>query len=448
MANQSFAAENFRQIFDYENRRGVYLEAEFFPEIQKLTKDIKTYTANIRDLRKKRDSLLRADYDAQRSKLYEDKRELETKKESLLTKELEKASDEICGGNFRVGLQSVTIPSGKKAYAVDNTPSVYFAMKQLQSNIRSAYAVKQSSRYEIICQLTRILGDRFPKYVVRTDIKDFYETIPREKLLKRIDADAFLTLPTRKIIHEVLSEFERLAGSVTGVPRGIGISAYLAELYMREFDKLVRAREGVIYYARYVDDIVVIFSPEPNSRLDQLLPFIKEQAKALNLALNPEKTDDYDLSSPKKCEFEFLGYRITFGLSRTRVGLGDARMKKYEDRIKRSFDEYKKRAAYQERKARRLLIKRIKFLTGNTRLQNNKGNVMIGTFFSNSLLSDSNELRPLDDALKAEVNSIASASLKHQLNKFSFEEGFSQKRYHPFSTHELSQIVGLWKHEA
>ena len=39
--NQSFSPENFRTIFDYENRRGVYLEGRFFPEIAKLTDEIK-----------------------------------------------------------------------------------------------------------------------------------------------------------------------------------------------------------------------------------------------------------------------------------------------------------------------------------------------------------------------------------------------------------------------
>lgn len=43
MLDQSFSAENFRKIFDIENRKGVYLEGEFYADI-----DEQWFTKNLR----------------------------------------------------------------------------------------------------------------------------------------------------------------------------------------------------------------------------------------------------------------------------------------------------------------------------------------------------------------------------------------------------------------
>jgi hypothetical protein len=217
---------------------------------------------------------------------------------------------------------------------------------------------------------------------------------------------------------------------------------------MREFDQTIKSDRDVIYYARYVDDIVVIFAPRPDSSVTRFLPFVKRQAAQLGLKLNPAKTSTHNLKKPKECKLEYLGYKFTFGKELIRIGLGEKTKQKYKDRIKRSFDAYLKRAEFDQKRARRLLVKRIQFLTGNTRLLNSKHHVVTGIFYSNSLLSSLDELKSLDDFLRTQTNLIKSVSLKNRLVKLSFQEGFSQRRYHAFNVRELSQIVELWKHEA
>jgi len=448
MLNQSFTVDNFRRIVDYENRRGVYLEAEFFPEIAKLTQRIKKCTTNMRDLQRKKTLLPPDQYRSQQSTLNEEKQGLKKEKEKHLTLELQKISAEIGDKNFKVILRQVTIPSGKKAYGVGPDASTYFAIKQLQDNLRRIYRVKQSSRYEIICQLSKVLDDSFPKYVIRTDIDNFYESISREKLLKVLDTDAFLTFPSRRILRQVLEDYGSQSGSPTGVPRGVGISAYLSELYMREFDEGIKAHDDIIFYARYVDDIVIVFSPEPNSSVTGLRPFVEKQANAVGLTLNNTKTRILDCRIPARCEFQYLGYKFSFGRGPITIGLSDNRKQKYKKRISRAFDVYKKRAQFEERKARRLLVRRIQFLTGNTRLKNNKANIMVGVFYSNSCLSDSNELTSLDDHLKVQIAAITPASLQKTLLQYSFKDGFSQRTFRSFSSNELSRIVEVWKHGA
>ncbi len=60
MLDQSFSAENFRKIFDIENRKGIYLEGEFYADIDEINKKIKELNSEIRTLRSK--GLTKEDY--------------------------------------------------------------------------------------------------------------------------------------------------------------------------------------------------------------------------------------------------------------------------------------------------------------------------------------------------------------------------------------------------
>ena len=51
-----------------------------------------------------------------------------------------------------------------------------------------------------------------------------------------------------------------------GVPRGIGISSLLSEIYMRDLDDCIKKRPEVIFYARYVDDIFILLSQLPQGK--------------------------------------------------------------------------------------------------------------------------------------------------------------------------------------
>ena len=54
LLDQSFSTDNFRKIFDYENRKGQHLEGKFFPEIEKITKNLKNFSLEFRELENKR----------------------------------------------------------------------------------------------------------------------------------------------------------------------------------------------------------------------------------------------------------------------------------------------------------------------------------------------------------------------------------------------------------
>ena len=99
---------------------------------------------------------------------------------------------------------------------------------------------------------------------------------------------------------------------------------------------------------------------------------------------------------------------------------------RYKNRLNLIFDAYNSEAKLSEKKARRSLEKRVRFLTGNTRLVNNKKYVVSGIFFSNMLLTDLSDLSELDKLLEVHIMSLRSDRLKRRLLNYSFVLGFQK----------------------
>lgn len=444
MLNQSFSADNFRKIIDYENRKGVYLEGRFFPLVAKITEDIKKLNSEIREKKKQ---LKAAEFDEYKKTANEEKERLENEKEERLGAELQKVSERIVSRDFKFELRKNESIGDKPVYTVDDKPEYHFASKQLQHNFKRLYKVKQANRYAIVSQIKALLNDKFPKYVIRTDIEDFYETIPHDNLLRKLYEDNLLTFLSKRIIRVILNDYKSKSGSNKGVPRGVGLSAYLAELYMRDIDSRIMTLPDLIYYARYVDDMIAVFVPSPDGNKHSI-DAIKGILERYSLSPNPAKTQETDLTQKKASgEIQYLGYRMIVQNGKVEVRLTDRKIDKYKARIDLTLASYLNFSRINEKKARKLLVKRMRFLTGNTRLLNNKKNVLVGIYYSNSLLTSVSDLQEIDTYLDGQIGRIVqSPALKLRLKKFRFVEGFQMKRYSPFATGELSEIINAWKH--
>ena len=449
MLDQSFSAANFRKIVDIENRRGVYLEGEFFPDVEKKSKEIQVVKSELGLLKQQKKAFTDDEFEAKKAELSTKLKEIKEQKEKLLTNELEDISSQINSKGFTFGIKEVDIGMPKKAFVADRNAATFFALKQIQHNIRRLYKVKQANRHQIVCQLRELLGDKFPKYIVRTDISSFYESIPRKQLLEKLRDDPLLTLASKKIIRRILFEYSAIKGGDVGLPRGIGISAYLAELYMRGIDRTVRDYPGVLYYARYVDDIFIIFCPPPNIGTRPFRRAIARELDNLGLRRNRKKTQIITTDSGVTDSVQYLGYKFTISSGPVKLRMTDRKIKRYKQRVDLAFSAYDKKSRMpkkSEAKARSLLEKRVRFLTGNTRLVNNKKNVVSGVFFSNSLLTEMTDLAALDNYLSAKVAGLTSTRLKNRLSSQSFVKGFQTRRYHKFSAQDLCKIVEVWKH--
>jgi len=449
--NQSFSVENFVKIFYDENRKGNYIEGAFsiFKPLQDISKSIKKINQNFK-------SKFYAT-DEKRKQAYKSKDLLKERKFIKLGSILEEVELKICKKDYSIDLTTATVRN-KPVYSISRTnPEVFFLLKQVQKNIQYSFKVKQSDRYEVVSQVINLLDNNFPKYIIRTDIKSFFESIPHEKLKEKIQKNHILSSESKKIIYRILREYKIMTGDNKGIPRGIGISAYLSELYMRDIDNQIKKMPNLTYYARYVDDMILIFTPCTQYDDKKYLETIKKFVEIEGLTLNIGKTKECDLLTTQNFSLDFLGYKIDKNSTSITINITKEKEKKYEKKICLAIEDYNANSKHDEKNARRLLTKRLKYLTGNIRLLNSKKNILVGIYFSNILLNQLTSLNKLDCFLQRVINEKLAPypelhyegekveALKTKFRNFSFKNGFENKKFYTYTKIELEEILKIWK---
>lgn len=360
------------------------------------------------------------------------------------------------------------------------TPSTIedeFALRKLNDNLKRLYKFKQSNRFLIIDQIKSLVLEQVPMAIVKLDIKKFYETIDKEKIIKKIIDDPLLAFESKQIFKKFFMLPEILA--ISGLPRGINISASLSEILMRDFDKKVAQQPGVYFYARYVDDIIIFTFHNPKDITKEVREILEYET---GLKLNTQKTKIIQRQCRcktlvscggvcrcnKQCKcvydrnkdlfFEYLGYRFTFSdipkfSDRLVISLSKRKIQKIKTRIILSFLDFIKTQNYD------LLDKRIAFLTSNFVVKRNKNyeTLNAGIYFNSPHINDLGliELENLDGFLKKTINSKSNSfgtklnlhltSLYRQrLSKYSFKAGFINRKLKKYTPIEINIIKKCW----
>ncbi|MDP3749711.1 MAG: antiviral reverse transcriptase Drt3a [Phenylobacterium sp.] len=448
MLDQTFTTENFRKIYDRANRRGLNLEARFFPALAGLTDDIRTLTGQVRELRRENHRRDDPGVRGQIAALLANRDALKAQKNEAIDAELELLAATVRSDSFDVTLRQAIGPGAKAIYPAEDVPGNFFVLKQLQENLKRLYGVKQANRHHIVCQVRDSIDNGFKWTLVRTDISSFYESIDRQRLLSKITSDQLLSVPSKRQIQRILQEYHRLSGAAVGLPRGVGVSAYLSELFMRELDAKLRGLKGGVLYARYVDDIVVLFSRTLTDEHAAYEGLVRAAIEEYGLTPNPLKTHAYNIDHSGALSFEYLGYRFDVAGKRCAVHVGSTRLTRYRKRLELCFAEFARRKPLEPKAARNLLVARVKFLTGNLRLHNSKRHALTGIFYNNSAISDTSSLQGLDAYKSHLAAQTGIPSLQARLADFSFVRGFEERRFQTFSPKALNRIVKVWQHEA
>lgn len=128
--------------------------------------------------------------------------------------------------------------------------------------------------------------------------KTIFDT-PTLKATKRGDLSLWSKIPDAK------SLFKQPLWQ--GVVIGNLSSQLSSNIYLDDFDRLIKYQLGYRYYGRYVDDFFLIMTPEELRRfLDVDLPAIKDYVMGMGLSLHPNKV----YIQPVSHGMEFLGAKI------------------------------------------------------------------------------------------------------------------------------------------
>lgn len=94
------------------------------------------------------------------------------------------------------------------------------------------------------------------------------------------------------------------------IPQGTPISAALSNLYMIDFDKLIKSacEEAGGFYQRYSDDILIILPSELEQKISEL---VSTGLSELKLAVNVDKTERVMLEPQSSTYFQYLGFNLS-----------------------------------------------------------------------------------------------------------------------------------------
>ena len=344
----------------------------------------------------------------------------------------------------------VHLGSGKTVYSIGDGLD-YLVCRILQENIKAKYDIRIGNRICIIKQLKCLLEDALPKAIVRTDIRSFFETINTIELIKEMDKDGRIQKSQIDLLSSLIDSYNEVSGNAIGVPRGVGISSYLAELYMQEIDEEIKKQPSVVYYARFVDDIVVITS-EKEGRIDNaslLFAFLKKKLREKGLRTHSSGSK-FKICSNNSINFSYLGYSFTQINNKLVVDISKEKVKKLKEKIKLAFVSFYNKeydsicSSY--RKKLLDLKERLECISRAVHVRGMHKRVEIGTPITYSEITRIDSLEILDRYLKSLIRQSNNNDLSNMLAKIKFTDGFMTPEVKDISSQKYKNLSKIWVH--
>jgi len=141
-------------------------------------------------------------------------------------------------------------------------------------------------------------------YVVDADLKSYFDTIPKDKLMDRVYekvSDSRVRRWLRMFLDQGVMDGLKEWTPETGTPQGAVISPLVANIYLNPLDHLVA--EAGFAMVRYADDFVILCRTREDA--DRVLALVRRWVEDHGLTLHPTKTKIVDARTEG---FDFLGY--------------------------------------------------------------------------------------------------------------------------------------------
>ena len=439
-------------IMKGEEKRGK-LRADFY------SSEVKEISRVLKSLR----SQLRSSPKEERDSLQQDIQDLKYEMDERKKEELKQKALEINRGKAKLEIKSLTI-KGHRAFASNNLDTVLVS-QIVKLELKRRYRLYTANRDVIIEQIKGLLDNGMSKIVIRADICSFFESIPHQGLVSKLADDGFVSKKTVKYLKGLFYAYNDKADNKEGMglPRGLSFSSHLAELFMRPIDEKIKQTEGVYYYKRYVDDILIVADPAKGDK-EHYWNVVNGVFKESGLALHNDSEKKYiacwDGTTTEK-EFDYLGYKFVYRKGKLDVCLSQKRYQKYKTLIDAIFEIYAQCSHYRRRvdtrgqevprrDALHQLFDRLETLTSNGLLSGRKNFVATGVYYSNKHLTNLKQLEDLDAYLAKTIDSKETFCppanlfdygkdngyeknvdlIVSKLHDFSFARGFRERRIH------------------
>lgn len=321
-------------------------------------------------------------------------------------------------------------------------------LRKLYKNIKRIYGIGQANRNLIVKQMVTLLIDGSHKWIIRLDIRNFYESIERSLLMERFQEDGRLNYQSISLLKNLFANPS--ISEKKGLPRGLSISSVMSELYMKYFDLEVRRMEGVFYYARFVDDIIIFCS----SKISQENIWVKIPKLLSNIGLQLNESKSYKWDNQQKIlNLTYLGYTF-FPKEKNiiEITIADKKVNIIKTRITKSFVRFAKDGDFDK------LKNRIKFLTGNFTIYNPSTllPIRIGIYFNYNMITSKTSLYELDKyyqrllhcrtgRLGTRLRIQMTVIQQKELSKYSFVFGFERHVRHYFTSAMIADITNCWR---
>lgn len=372
-------------------------------------------------------------------------------------------SDSISSESFTFSKIITKTINSKQIYCTEDV-NEHYALKKISNDLKRLYRLTFSNRDEISEQVLKLLETSSSYSIIRIDIKSFYESVSFDDVLGKITNDKLLSAKSISLIQQLRQ------CTYEGLPRGLSISPILSEIFMRDFDRKVREIRNVYYYARYVDDIIIISFESSQKTYESLCSVVSAFKLSINQKLYKADICIVDNKSDEiRFSFDYLGYKYIIKNREYKskrvvdVELSDDKKRKIKTRIIHSLLD---RVYGVEPLAikRKKLIDRLNMLSSNypissSKEDDSKGPLKGGIFYSNRLVNKSGIFNELNSFLILAIHSkrdnffgrtmkqIPASEKTTIVNSICFVRGFKEKPFLDLSQDDMKILKSCWKNK-
>lgn len=243
--------------------------------------------------------------------------------------------------------------NGKKKrsiYSFKKNSIEYILCEYFKLKIDRAFHVTYANRQKSISLLFNtlpVIKDLNDFVVIRFDFQSFFDSVPSKFVFKKYILES--TLPRKD--KDLLENFCKIFSQCFA---GLQTSNALTEIACKDFDQTYKAQlhnYGVIYYERYVDDVLIILNKyiSKSNALRLINNCIGIVFPPDSVKINPRKLNYITRRNMSdKNHFDFLGYlfninkNLNDGNINFKFGITDAKLKKYTSKIRNTLVDFKK----------------------------------------------------------------------------------------------------------